>query len=389
MTMPVDRERDRRSLQDLAKMALTPPPPSVKSQPSGVQRAVEAKKDDSGIVDLAAAAQSDPGAETRAKATPLATSGLFDDEPASVRPGPLSGQIAQQPAPSLPPMPASLPPQSISSPLSVPVAPVAATASASQPVVAKKKSGGGVVIALVVGGVVALSAAAAGTFVVMKHRAQNLAALTTKAPDTVAPRNDAPKPVETVAQPTTPAPDGTLDPNALPTANAGGTKVAVAPKGLALKNGAPKDAPPPAAKPDEPAKLATKDLPKQAEGPAGDLGNAMKKEVGDQDKKPTPAAGGSGDTGFAPGSVPQKPSQGAVTGAIGAVLPAARACLGPDDPISRAAVTFGSNGNVTNVSVSGGAAGKSAEGCIRNALMKARVAPFAEASYTAPITIRH
>ena len=125
MTMPADRERDRRSLQDLAKMAqMTPPPPSAKSVPSGVQRAAEAKKDDSGIVDLAAAAASDPSAPTRAQQTPLASQGLFDDEPASVRPPPLS---AQQPVPSVPPMPAaSVPPVSAAMPAaSTPVGPVA------------------------------------------------------------------------------------------------------------------------------------------------------------------------------------------------------------------------------------------------------------------------
>jgi hypothetical protein len=78
-----------------------------------------------------------------------------------------------------------------------------------------------------------------------------------------------------------------------------------------------------------------------------------------------------------------------VTGALGAVLPAARACLGPDDPISRAVVVFGSSGVVQSVSVSGGAAGKPAEACIKGALMKAKVAPFAEATYSAPVTIRH
>jgi hypothetical protein len=105
MTMPADRERDRRSLQDLAKlgtMGLTPPPPSVRAPnssaptgaPSGVQRAAEAKKDDSGIVDLAMAAQSDPQAAMRAQSTPLASDGLFDDEPASIKPGPVSSAPA-------------------------------------------------------------------------------------------------------------------------------------------------------------------------------------------------------------------------------------------------------------------------------------------------------
>lgn len=110
-----------------------------------------------------------------------------------------------------------------------------------------------------------------------------------------------------------------------------------------------------------------------------------------EDGKPiqaTPAAGNTGPQ-FAAGTVPQKPSQGAVTGAIGAVLPGARACLGPDDPVSRAAITFTSTGTVQSVSVSGGAAGKPAEGCIKGALGKAKVAPFAEPTYTANITVRH
>ena len=62
------------------------------------------------------------------------------------------------------------------------------------------------------------------------------------------------------------------------------------------------------------------------------------------------------------GNVPQKPSQGAVTGALGAVLPRARACLGPDDPISRATVVFSSGGSVQSVSVSGAAARQARRG---------------------------
>ena len=81
MTMS-DRERDRRSLQDLAKLAqssnlgMTSPPSSRAT--SGVQRSAptleakpdsQPKTDDSGIVDLAAAQVADPEAETRAKST--------------------------------------------------------------------------------------------------------------------------------------------------------------------------------------------------------------------------------------------------------------------------------------------------------------------------------
>ena len=58
-------------------------------------------------------------------------------------------------------------------------------------------------------------------------------------------------------------------------------------------------------------------------------------------------------TKFAPGSVPQRPSQGQVAGAIGSVMPGAKACLGGDDPMSRATVTFQSDGTVKSVSVSG------------------------------------
>ena len=430
MTMPADRERDRRSLQDLAKlgtMGLTPPPPSVRapssSAPSGVQRAAEAKKDDSGIVDLAMAAQSDPQAAMRAQSTPLASDGLFDDEPASIKPGPVSSAPAshafaaqsapvsqqfQQPAPSIPPFsapgsaPASLPPGSISQPLSAPISlssPVGAVASSSQRAiapVASEKKGNGKVIGLVLS-LVAVGSIAAGGVFFMKHRAAEQLAKSTPVvtQPVAAPADPAPKPVE--AANTTPAPavdPSGLDPNALPTATPD-TKVAAAPK-VAAKGGAPaavvakNDKPAPAPAKEEGPKLSAKDLPTTPTGPGGDLGSAMGAAVGKDGKsaEPTPAAGNTGPQ-FAAGTVPQKPSQGAVTGAIGAVLPNARQCLGPDDPVSRASITFTSAGTVQNVNVTGGAAGKPAEGCIKGALGKAKVAPFAEATYTANITVRH
>jgi len=77
-----------------------------------------------------------------------------------------------------------------------------------------------------------------------------------------------------------------------------------------------------------------------------------------------------------------------VTGAIGAVLPEARACLGPDDPVSRAHVTFASSGSVQSITVTGGAAGKPQEACIKAALGKAKVPPFAESGFGANFTIR-
>jgi len=420
MTMPADRERDRRSLQDLAKMAsggplsLTPPPPSMSAPTSsaphsvsGVQRAAEAKKDDSGIVDLAMAAQSDPQAAVRAQTTPLASDGLFDDEPASIRPGPvsvssplsmpLSQQQLQQPAPSMPPVsgvpsssslapaaPASFAPGVQSSVASM------SEASAHRPVA---KKGNGAVLALVFGGIVAAGAIAAGGFFFVQHQrakaAETLAMNTPAPPPVVAVAAPvAPAPVETAAA--TPAPEATLDPNALPSTpdpKLAAKVTAGHPAAVAAAPVVAKDKPAPK---EEGPKLSQKDLPTAPTGPGGDLGKAMGAAVG-EDGKPiqaTPAAGTNGPQ-FAAGSVPQKPSQGAVTGAIGAVLPGARACLGPDDAVSRASITFTSGGSVQNVSVSGGAAGKPSEGCIKAALGKAKLAPFAEATYTANITVRH
>lgn len=407
MTMQ-DRERDRRSLQDLAKMAagLTPPPPSVASRrgldltppPSSVGRPPEAKKDDSGIVDLAMAAASDPAASQRAQSTPLASEGLFDDEPASVKP-PMSApmQAVAQPHPSLPPMPISpsQPPPSVApvshAPHSVQSAPISMQAPQSiapvQP--AKKKGKGGVVIALFAGALV-LSGAAAGGFMFLKHRAnQAIAAAAKAAAATTVATNDPTTPPATTATVAAAEPtpsDPAMDPNALPTANA---KTAAAPvKGGAVAI-ATKPGPAPAAPAKEdPTKLAAKDIPKGPDGPPGDLGKAMEKSVGPKaEGEQRPAAGDTPQ--FAPGSVPQKPSQGAVVGALGAVLPAARNCIGPDAAVSRATVTFASNGTVQSVNVSGAAAGKPEGECIKGALSKAKLAPFAEPTFVAPVTIRH
>ncbi len=406
MTMPADRERDRRSLQDLAKMGsmggLTPPPASVRSPnssaPSGVHRAGEAKGDDSGLIDFAAVSQ--PAPPVAPAPTALAKAGIFDDEPASVRPGPVSSapisQQLQQPAPSMPPFapaPASMPPASLhgavaQAPGSFVPASTAAASSSQQALgamAAPQRKGNGKVIALVLGGLVAVSSMAAGGFVFMKHRAATDASkMAMNTAPTVAPVVAAAPPEVKPADPT-PAPEATVDPNALPAVVAVAKPVA--------KGGAPAPvAVAAAAKPtkEESAKLSAKDLPTTPTGPGGDLGSAMGKAVGADGKAvdATPAAGSTGPQ-FAAGTVPQKPSQGAVTGAIGAVLPGARACLGPDDPVSRATITFASAGNVQSVNVTGGAAGKPAEGCIKAALSKAKVTPFAEATYMAPITIRH
>ncbi len=416
MTMPADRERDRRSLQDLAKMATqssgamapsssssSSSPPSVKaphsSAPSGVvhvQRAAEAKKDDSGIVDLAMAAQSDPQGAIRAQTTPLANDGLFDDEPASIRPGPvsasLSAQQLQQPAPSVPPSAAAAAAAAAAPESAAPASLVSLASLASQasvrPVSTQAKKGNGAVIALIFGGLVAASSMAAGGFFYMRHERAKAAEATlamntaVNTPPIVTFSGPAdPKPVEA------PAPSVDSNPTAAP-AGQDPKLVAASNKGKAPVVAVANNKPAPPVK-EEAAKLSQKDLPTAPVGPEGDLNKGMAAAVG-EDGKPLQAVPAA-NTGpqFATGSVPQKPSQGAVTGAIGAVLPGARACLGPDDPVSRASITFTSGGAVQAVNVTGGAAGKPAAECIKAALGKAKLAPFAEATYTANITVRH
>jgi hypothetical protein len=87
-------------------------------------------------------------------------------------------------------------------------------------------------------------------------------------------------------------------------------------------------------------------------------------------------------------SMPARPSLGAIKSAIGGVLPAAQGCLDGDAPISYANITFRSDGSVAAVAISGWAAGKPVEACIRRVLSGARVPPFRQATYAVPATIR-
>lgn len=421
MTMP-DRERDRRSLQDLAKMAHGfAPPPSVgssNSAPSGVQRAAEASKDDSGIVDLAAASQADPKAAERAQSTALASEGLFDDDATSVLPPPASRAPAaeasqglpSQPTPTIPPAPLSVPPAnlpqataaasaSVPSVVGAAAAAVDSTPVYSTPDASKKRSS---TLALVVVGAVALGAAAAGTLLFTKPAKEIEPSASVAPPGTAAEPAPtaiapAPAPVEETAaaapaaaeEPTSAEPATTEATDEAPKLAKNDSKpAALAPAARATKGAAAKrEDPGPLAQADAPAKVTEKDLGAAPSGPISDLGAAIQKEVGDDALK-TPAAA-TMRSNAPTGNVPQKPSQGAVTGALGAVLPGARACLGPDDPISRASVAFSSDGTVQNVKVTGGAAGKPAEACIKTALGKAKLQPFAEPTYTANVTVRH
>lgn len=170
-----------------------------------------------------------------------------------------------------------------------------------------------------------------------------------------------------------------IDPSELPVVSsslAAGPRVAA--QGAARAAGASRTTAPAAVAP-----------PAPAEAPAWD----------DSLQPAAAVAPGSSLSGVA-SSVPRRPSVGAIQGALGAALPAARACLGAGDPPYHVTVTFQSDGNVQGVSFqntggpgsgsgSGSGSETTAEACVRAALGQAQVAPFAETTYAAPLTVRH
>jgi hypothetical protein len=428
----VERQRDRTSFKDLAKLAATPPPPSTKPASAKVPVAApsssSAMKSDSGVVDLQSAALSDPQGAERAKSTPLASGSLFDEDApnsgrASVPPPSMSGQhpssgpisaahsVPQQIDPYSPAsVRPSVPPAALSagriSAVPVSAGPHSAVAAMNQPQKAvQKKSRVGVILFSLVG---VAAVAAAGVFYVHTHHAAAIAAADTKSVQ--APTQPAATQPAAVAQADQPAAANTVsvdDPSlvaqngaqnsanpvaksAKPVAHAGSKSGK--PSGM-LKDAMEKteaDTPsaPPAVADTKAAdtKAGAKDQAPPAVGGSANLQNAMQTAAGPSDSTNTQAT----PTGpkFAPGSVPQRPSQGALASAIGRVLPDARSCLGPDDGVSYANVVFESGGSVQNVTLSGYAANKPAGACITTALKKGSVGPFAEPTYSAKVTVR-
>ncbi len=383
---PTERERDRKSLQDLARLAsapsLTPLAPRVAATPAPESsRPAEAKQGDSGIVDLKMIAKADPRAEERARTTPLASAELFDDDGRPSQEPPASAGFAAAPA-------------SVR-------APVQAIAAPKQPSPGKigsresEKKGSGAWFAM--GGAITIVAIAAAAVLMLRspqHDAPQPVAVSPPSP-VVAPASPPKSEVaknetkpEVVAQA---APQGSVVPSSdgidiakLPFAE--NTTKSMTKAYVGGGSPPPKPARGPVEKPIDPKLIANNLPPSPDQG--GTLNDALKQASGNQDDSnatTTPAATG---PAFAAGSVPQKPSQGAVTGALGAVMPTVRACLQPDDPISRASVVFDSTGAVTGITVTGYAAGKPAEACIKSALGKAKVQPFAQPNYTANVTIR-
>jgi hypothetical protein len=86
--------------------------------------------------------------------------------------------------------------------------------------------------------------------------------------------------------------------------------------------------------------------------------------------------------------VPETPSPGAIASALRASNTAAKACVKGQEAPSRANITFGSDGKVQSVAVSGPAVGTPAEQCIKQALQNVTVGPFSRASYSQSVPIR-
>jgi hypothetical protein len=405
-----DRDRDRRGFKELAKLAGSPPRPRASSI-SGVRPAIDQDDHDSGLVDLQALASVDAGAVDRASVTPLASSRSLGDAPRDAirERSDASGRLSAPPLPlpsgrlTPPPMPPSVRPlPSTVGPLVSPtiVRPImsaqAALGTSATRVPAGRSSLGRITA------VVGFAALAAGAFFVVR----TMRAPAASAPDSVAVATHAVGAAAPVAQQAaaqapalTPAANPGVDPLSLPkeVAVVGGHHAtrtwhpghgpggqALVAKGDGKEKNEADDAPvaeaAPAAKetpatPPPASNNALLDSIKQASAPAA---------VPTPEGTPVPAAAAA-----TPGSgVAQRPSQGQVTGALGAVLPDARGCLNEDDPVSRAHVVFASDGTVQSVSISGFAAGKPVEACIKAALSKAHVAPFAEATYGATVTVR-
>ena len=105
--------------------------------------------------------------------------------------------------------------------------------------------------------------------------------------------------------------------------------------------------------------------------------------VADSPAAPTPKAAAAPVEGR-----PERPSGSAVTSTLTEVLPKVRRCVTGTDP-SRATITFGQEGAVQSVNVSGPAASdpKTVQ-CMKSAFTKAHVPPFSQATYSAAVTVR-
>jgi hypothetical protein len=351
-----ERDRDRRSLQDLAKLANSGGWGAT-NRSSGIS--VNGGEDDS-VIDLSAYARAqEEAAAARAAAAAVPSSGAL---PTADAPESSKGPTTER------------------------------RVAAAAPVVVEKKSGGPWVAI----GMVAAAAIVAGAFVMTRNN-QKVPEPVAQAPAATQALQGATALKDDSAHAATTATAQAADPTPATTAT---EKVAEKDTKATGATGGKAGAVAAGGKADTTEKAAEKDSKTEkavaAAAPAETAKAPAGPEPGSLEAQIRAAAGVTGPiqtaeaqpTGPAPGTVPAKPSNGSVTSAVNRVLPGARACLQPDDPISHATITFGSSGAVQGVSVSGGAAGTGAEGCIKGALSKAKVEPFANPTFAFTTTIR-
>jgi hypothetical protein len=226
-----------------------------------------------------------------------------------------------------------------------------------------------------VGGIVIVSLLAIGYAVVKRPQGPSA---TTLATATVTTATAAPSATPSAAPSVSAAPaSGDLDINALGAATSADPSKPAGP--LAKDPKDPKDSKDPKDKKADAPPAATSAV---ALGPAGELSDEIKKRMGGGGGAKAEADTGGGPPADAKES---KPSAGAVAGALNAIRGAARACLADTEDVARINIVFGSSGAAQSATVTGAGA---AEGCVRAAVMKAKVAPFTDATFSTSFTVR-
>lgn len=224
------------------------------------------------------------------------------------------------------------------------------------------------------------------------------AVLWLKRPEAAAPAPvaliEAPRPAASVAanttspiapaQPAAPTPTA-VDPSSLSTETAAAKPVAEGTHAKSASAGAVAAAEQAAPSAGAPSGPAPEKFELEEDKPSAPAAVAAAEKPAEKALPPDPALRPADSSG---GALPVKPSTGAVQAALGAVMSGARHCVAGDDAPSSAVVVFSADGHVQNVTVSGPAAGKPAAACIQGQLSRARVQPFAAASFSVNATVR-
>jgi hypothetical protein len=332
------------SRTSVAPVSSTGAPLPGRASAAPLSRPVEAKSDDSGIVNLNQVKESATPAQVAAaeKAKPGQVDLFEDDKPVAA---------AAAAAPVAP------------TPIGLAAAP--------------KKSNTGVIAGVAIA-VIGLAAA----FAMMQRKPPPAPTVAESKPTPTmeAPAPTQAAPVQTVAAA---APAPSAEPTAAPSADPA-HRVALSGPMPTAAAAAAKDP-----TPVDDSKLSGALAKGTPTGKPGDLQSEMIRAAGGAKDPaagagtPEPAAGNSKTQ-----DIPEKPSQGSVQAALGAVMGGAKACVAGGDDVSRAEVTFGSSGAVTSVRVSGWGAANGKSGCIQAALKGAKVGAFSAPSYSIGVPVR-